>query len=65
MGEWNEKIEAAQLVGDATISPSKAGEGLVKKPDLGLFVSVVGTPVKQNQVQDLPTSPILSRSVKK
>ena len=63
--EWNEKIEAAQLVGDATISPSKAGEGLVKKPDLGLFVSVVGTPVKQNQVQDLPTSPILSRSVKK
>ena len=63
--EWKEKVEAAKLVGEATISPSKEGEGLMKKPDVGAFVSVVGTPVKQNLVHDLSASPILHRSVRK
>ena len=63
--EWKERVEAAKLVGEATISPSKEGEGLMKKPDVGAFVSVVGTPVKQNLVHDLSASPILHRSVRK
>ena len=39
--KWKEKSEAAQLVGEATISPTKEGEGLMKKPDVGAFMSVV------------------------
>ena len=39
--KWKEKSEAAQLVGEATISPTKEEEGLMKKPDVGAFMSVV------------------------
>lgn len=57
--EWNKKIVEAKLVSESAISPGKEGEGLMKKPDLGSFVSVVGTPVKQNPI-DMSASPILS-----
>ena len=57
--ESNKRIVEAKLVSEATISPGKEGEGLMKKPDLGSFVSVVGTPVKQNPI-DMSASPILS-----
>ena len=62
---WRESVEAAHLVGKATISPIKEGEGLRKNPDLGAVVSVTGTPFKQNPSLDYAESPILSKSSRK
>ena len=58
---WSEAIETADLVGEATISPAKVGEGLQRKPDHGTVLSVTGTPSKLS-FTDNPASPILSRS---
>ena len=49
-----------ELVGDATISPLKEGEGLRKKPDCGRVHSVCGTPLKNQLAVISQESPILS-----
>ena len=54
-----EALKKADLVGDATISPSKEGEGLQKKSDIGIVLSVSGTPSKSISV-NVPDSPIIS-----
>ena len=60
-----ESIEAADLVGPATISPNKDGEGLKKIPDLGFIHSVTGTPIRKTTCEiEVPASPILSKSAK-
>ena len=44
---FSEKVKKANLVGEATISPTKQGEGLHKKPDHGAVYSVTGMSAKQ------------------
>ena len=63
---FSEKVKKANLVGEATISPTKHGEGLYKKPDHGAVFSVTGMSAKHMIVQqDFPGSPILSRSTRR
>ena len=63
---FSEKVKKANLVGEATISPTKHGEGLYKKPDHGAVFSVTGMSAKHMLVQqDFPGSPILSRSTRR
>ena len=51
------------IVGEATISPTKHGEGLYKKPDHGTVFSVTGMSTQQTiVVEDYPGSPVLSKS---
>ena len=64
-GDFIEALKQANLVGDATISPVKEGEGLQRKLDSGIVLSVSGTPAKQLSLVH-PSSPIISsRSIKK
>ena len=62
---WTEAIEAAELVGEATITPSKEGEGFKKTPDLGYVYSITGTPSRNTPCMTSTASPILSKSSKK
>ena len=64
-GAWKDSIEAADLVGEATITPSKDGEGLKKIPDLGFIHSITGTPLRTNPCLSSSASPILSKSIRK
>ena len=61
---FREIVEKADLVGEATVSPSKDGEGLKKTPDLGFIHSITGTPSRNMPIQNenSPTSPILTKS---
>ena len=63
-GDKIKNIESAILVGEATITPTKDGEGLHKKLDHGFVHSVIGTP-SSSSYQDSPSSPILHRSARK
>ena len=66
VSDWSEVLEKAVLVTEATVSPSKEGETLQRKPDCGLVFSVSGTPAKSNLVPNYPDSPIItSKSSKK
>ena len=59
--EFHIALEKANLVSaSAAISPVKDGQGLQKKPDNGMVLSVSGTPLKQHNNQDLSSSPIIS-----
>ena len=60
---WRESLEAANLVGEATISPGKEG-GLQRRLDLGAVMSITGTPIKPNS-QDQIGSPIFSNPARK
>ena len=63
---FSEKVKKANLVGEATISPTKHGEGLYKKPDHGAVFSVTGMSAKHTIVEeDFPGSPILSKSTRR
>ena len=60
---FSEKVKKANLVGEATISPTKQGEGLHKKPDHGTVYSVTGMSAKQMIVgEEYPGSPILTKA---
>ena len=62
---WEESIENADLVGEATISPMKDNEGLAKKLDNGHITSITGTPSKTSIFLDSnSSSPIISKSKK-
>ena len=61
---WMESVEKADLVSDATISPS-CEKGLKSTPDLGNFTSVQGTPSKIYPSLDLVQSPIISKTGRK
>ena len=64
--DFSEKVKKANLVGEATISPIKHGEGLFKKPDRGAVFSVTGMSAKHTIVEeDFAGSPILSRSTRR
>ena len=54
-------IEEANLVGEATISPVKAGAGLDRQPDIGMIVSVTATPSKPNHEQ-YSASPVFKKN---
>ena len=54
-----EALKQADLVGDATISPVKEGEGLQRNLDSGIVLSISGTPAKHFNLET-PNSPILS-----
>jgi hypothetical protein len=54
---WKARIEGADLVGEATISPTKDDKGLSKKPDQGFVTSVTGTPLKAFIAMDPEASP--------
>ena len=62
---WKETIETAELVGEATITPSKDGEGLRKTPDIGFISSITGTPSRNTPSLTHAASPILSKSCRK
>ena len=63
---FSEKVKKANLVGEATISPTKHGEGLYKKPDHGTVFSVTGMSAQHAiVVEDYPRSPILSKSIRR
>ena len=55
-----EALEKADLVGEATISPTKDGEGLKRNVDCGTVLSVSGTPSKQLFSSIGSNSPIIS-----
>ena len=64
--DFSEKVKKANLVGEATISPTKHGEGLHKKPDHGTVFSVTGMAAKHTIVEeDYPGSPIFSKSTRR
>ena len=64
--DFSEKVKKANLVGEATISPTKHGEGLHKNPDHGTVFSVTGMAAKHTiVVEDYPGSPILSKSTRR
>ena len=45
--DWNKALKEATLVTDsALVSPGKDGAALMKQPDLGMVMSITGTPVK-------------------
>ena len=45
--EWDKALKEATLVTDsALVSPGKDGAALMKQPDLGMVMSITGTPVK-------------------
>ena len=58
-GDFIQALKQANLVGDATISPVKEGEGLQKKIYSGIVLSVSGTPAKQFSLET-PNSLIIS-----
>ena len=60
-----EALEKANLVGEATISPTKDGEGLEKNVDCGKVLSVSGTPAKLSLSSDCPNSPIIFSKISK
>ena len=62
---FSDALEKAQLVGEASISPVKEGEGLNKKPDNGRVFSVSATPVKQKLPIISQESPIFSSKCNK
>ena len=62
---WRETIEAADLVGDATVSPGKEGHGLQRQPDLGLVTSITGTPIKPTSQEIYSASPVFSNPTRK
>ena len=62
--DWKETIEKAELV-EATITPSKDGEGLRKTPDIGFISSITGTPSRSTPSMIHAASPILSKSTRK
>jgi hypothetical protein len=64
---FRESVEKADLVGEATASPSKDGEVLKKTPDSGFIHSVQGTPnINMTNQSSLtsPASPILTKSAR-
>ena len=58
-------LKKADLVGEATISPAKEGEGLKRRLDTGIVLSISGTPSKQSFIQSYPDSPIISNKSSK
>ena len=62
--DFAKALESANLVTDTTaVSPSKDGAVLLKKPDLGMVMSISGTPTKLSQPDASSTfnSPIFTR----
>ena len=57
--EFRKAVEEAELVGESTISPVKAGVGLQKQLDRGMIVSVTATPSKSSNLTPYEASPIL------
>ena len=60
--EFRKAIEEAELVGESTISPVKDGDGLQKRDDRGIVVSVTATPSKSSNFIPYGASPILKTS---
>ena len=56
---WRKTLEKAELVGESTISTGNGG--LQKQPDLGMVMSITGTPVKSTFQISPTSSPIISR----
>ena len=56
---FSDVLEKAQLVGEATISPVKDGEGLHRRPDNGRVYSISATPIKQQHSITGQESPII------
>ena len=61
---WKEIIEKADLVGEATISPTKENQGLKSQLDTGLITSITGTPAKAASSELQVFSPIFSKTSK-
>ena len=47
------KLEAANLVSEATITPVKDGNGLLRCPQSGRVTDIIGTPVRENLASDV------------
>ena len=61
--DFDDKVRSADLVSDeATITPTKAVEGLQKRLDYGLISSVQGTPAKAKKDQEYQPSPVFTKS---
>ena len=62
---WKDIIERAELVGEATISPTKENQGLKTQLDRGLITSITGTPAKTDSLELVSvSSPIFSKLTK-
>ena len=63
--DWTKTVEAANLVGEATISPVQEGVGLQRQPDRGSVVSVTATPSKASHQMNFSASPVFKNPPKK
>ena len=62
--DWDKALKEATLVTDsALVSPGKDGAALMKQPDLGMVMSITGTPVKPLPPSHV-NSPVFSRQGK-
>ena len=61
---WSEILEKADLVGEATITPTKENQGLKTQPDTGLITSITCTPAKPTFSIEPQQSPIISKLAK-
>ena len=65
--DWAKTVEEADLVRNSpSISPVQKGKGLTKQPDVGLVMSITGTPNKaiQPPLSDV-SSPVFTKQVRK
>ena len=58
---FQKKLEAANLVSEATITPVKDGNGLLRCPQPGRVTEIIGTPVREDLTSDV-SSPVFSKS---
>ena len=65
--DWDKTVEEADLVTNSpSISPVQKGKGLTKQPDVGLVMSITGTPNKaiQPTLSDI-SSPVFTKQFRK